>query len=86
MKSLEKKEHLPRPTSMHHIVEDFLTTWDGPISHILPLRRFLENVFSNDMRERFAESCLEIALTHKTSPYHCNEFYMKGEGLVEAKI
>lgn len=85
MKNKERKEHLPRPTSMHHIVEDFLTTWDGPVSHILPLRRFLENIYGTDLRERFAESCLEIALTHKTLPHHCNETFMKGEGLMRMK-
>ncbi|KAK3091462.1 hypothetical protein FSP39_019980 [Pinctada imbricata] len=30
---------LPRPKLLHHIVEDFLTSWDGPLSHLLPLRR-----------------------------------------------
>jgi hypothetical protein len=39
MKYKPAKDHLPRPAALHHIVEDFLTSWDGSISHILPLRR-----------------------------------------------
>lgn len=81
MKNKDRKEHLPRPAALHHIVEDFLTIWDAPVSHILPLRRFIENIFGRDLRERFAESCLETALTYKTLPYHCSEVYMNGEGL-----
>ena len=30
---------LPVPDRLHHIVEDFLTEFDAPISHILPTRR-----------------------------------------------
>lgn len=30
---------LPEPDRLHHIVEDFLTEFDAPISHILPTRR-----------------------------------------------
>lgn len=30
---------LPTPDRLHHIVEDFLTEFDAPISHILPTRR-----------------------------------------------
>ena len=81
MKQRDKREHLPRPKALHHTVEDFLTTWDGPISHILPLRRFLEGILDTDFRFHFAESCLEMALTHTSLPYYCTEMYMKGEGL-----
>ena len=81
MKHKERKEHLPRPTVLHHTVEDFLTTWDAPTSHILPLRRFLETVFGTDFRRHFAESCMEMALTHTSLPYHCAESYMRGEGI-----
>lgn len=45
---------LPRPDAIHHIVEDFLTDWTAPNAHILPLRRFLENCLSTDLRNFFA--------------------------------
>lgn len=45
---------LPRPTAIHHIVEDFLTDWTAPVGHILPLRRFLENCLDTDLRSFYA--------------------------------
>lgn len=45
---------LPRPTAIHHIVEDFLTDWTAPLGHILPLRRFLENCLDTDLRSFYA--------------------------------
>lgn len=47
---------LPRPAAIHHIVEDFLTDWTAPVSHILPLRRFLENCLDTDLRSFYAGS------------------------------
>lgn len=85
MKAVGRKEHLPRPNMLHHIVEDFLTTWNAPLSHILPLRRFFETIFSTDLRQHYAESCMEMALTHTSLPYHCAESYMRGEGLTVMK-
>ncbi|KAM4021437.1 FAD-dependent oxidoreductase domain-containing protein 2 isoform 2-T2 [Anomaloglossus baeobatrachus] len=45
---------LPRPDHIHHVVEDFLTDWTGPNSHMLPLRRFLENCLKKDLRNFYA--------------------------------
>ena len=45
---------LPRPKAIHHMVEDFLTEWEGPISHIQPLRRFLEHCVQTDLRAFYA--------------------------------
>lgn len=45
---------LPRPKAIHHMVEDFLTEWDSPISHIQPLRRFLEHCVQTDLRAFYA--------------------------------
>lgn len=45
---------LPRPAAIHHILEDFLTDWTAPVSHILPLRRFLENCLGTDLRSFYA--------------------------------
>ena len=73
---------LPKPKLLHHIVEDFLTSWDAPTSHVLPLRRFLEGVVGSDLREYFSEVCLKIALTHEDVPYSCQQHFMQGQGLV----
>ncbi|WAQ97521.1 FXRD2-like protein [Mya arenaria] len=86
MKYKGMSNHLPRPDLLHHIVEDFLTTWDASTSHILPLRRFLENVLNKDMRNYFAEDCMEMALTNLDVPYSCQEFYMNGAGLAGSTL
>ncbi|NXL61559.1 FXRD2 protein, partial [Chordeiles acutipennis] len=73
---------LPRPDAIHHIVEDFLTDWTAPNAHILPLRRFLENCLSTDLRNFFAESCFLFAFTHQKLPPFCRQGYMRMQGLV----
>lgn len=45
---------LPRPKAIHHMVEDFLTEWESPLSHIQPLRRFLEHCVQTDLRTFYA--------------------------------
>ena len=74
-------ENLPRPDRVHHTVEDFLTLFTAPLSHILPLRRFLESVFERDMRHYFAEECLQLALTHRMLPHMCQTYFMRGEAI-----
>ena len=44
--------------------------------HIIPLRRFLEGVFGQDLRSFFAESCFEV--------YACVYFVMHNEKLVSS--
>ncbi|XP_042849106.1 FAD-dependent oxidoreductase domain-containing protein 2 isoform X3 [Panthera tigris] len=73
---------LPRPTAIHHIVEDFLTDWTAPVGHILPLRRFLENCLDTDLRSFYAESCFLFALTHQKLPPFCQQGYLRTQGLV----
>ncbi|XP_069510476.1 FAD-dependent oxidoreductase domain-containing protein 2 [Ambystoma mexicanum] len=73
---------LPRPDAIHHVVEDFLTDWTAPISHILPLRRFLENCLGTDLRNFFAESCFLFALTRRKQPPFCQLGYLKMQGLM----
>lgn len=70
MKKL-KWQILPRPDMTHHILEDFLTRWDAPQVHIMPLRRFLENVLDKDLRHFTAEECLLHGLTHQKLPPLC---------------
>ncbi|KAM4670263.1 FAD-dependent oxidoreductase domain-containing protein 2 isoform 1-T1 [Amazona ochrocephala] len=72
---------LPRPDAIHHIVEDFLTDWTAPNAHILPLRRFLENCLSTDLRNFFAESCFLFAFTRQKLPPFCRQGYMRMQGL-----
>ncbi|KAI0232319.1 FAD-dependent oxidoreductase domain-containing protein 2 [Lamellibrachia satsuma] len=81
MKARTKYEILPRPDHKHHIVEDFLTLWDGPVSHILPLRRFLETVTHRDLRNFYADDCFEMAMLHQTVPLYCQQHYLKGAGI-----
>ncbi|XP_030263885.1 FAD-dependent oxidoreductase domain-containing protein 2 [Sparus aurata] len=72
---------LPRPKAIHHMVEDFLTEWEGPISHIQPLRRFLEHCVQTDLRAFYAESCFRASLTHRAPPLFCQQGYLKQQGV-----
>uniref|UniRef100_A0A3B4YPZ7 FAD-dependent oxidoreductase domain containing 2 n=1 Tax=Seriola lalandi dorsalis TaxID=1841481 RepID=A0A3B4YPZ7_SERLL len=72
---------LPRPKAIHHMVEDFLTEWEGPISHIQPLRRFLERCVQTDLRSFYAESCFHSSLTHRKPPLFCQQGYLKRQGV-----
>ncbi|XP_041855468.1 FAD-dependent oxidoreductase domain-containing protein 2 [Melanotaenia boesemani] len=72
---------LPRPKAIHHMVEDFLTEWDGPLSHIQPLRRFLEHCVQSDLRAFYAESCFHLALTHRKPPLSCQQGYLNRQGI-----
>ncbi|XP_057597914.1 FAD-dependent oxidoreductase domain-containing protein 2 isoform X3 [Hippopotamus amphibius kiboko] len=73
---------LPRPTAIHHIVEDFLTDWTAPVGHILPLRRFLENCLDTDLRSFYAESCFLFTLTRQKLPPFCQQGYLRTQGLM----
>uniref|UniRef100_X1ZGH8 FAD-dependent oxidoreductase domain-containing protein 2 n=1 Tax=Capitella teleta TaxID=283909 RepID=X1ZGH8_CAPTE len=84
MENLFPHENLPRPDRLHHMVEDFLTNWDAPKSHILPLRRFLENIFNQDERQFFSHECFEMGMKFDHLPPFCNRFYMAGRGLDSA--
>uniref|UniRef100_A0A6Q2YFM4 FAD-dependent oxidoreductase domain containing 2 n=1 Tax=Esox lucius TaxID=8010 RepID=A0A6Q2YFM4_ESOLU len=73
---------LPRPKAVHHMVEDFLTEWDGPISHSQPLRRFLEHCLHTDLRAFYAESCFRFSLTNRKPPLFCRQGYLRKHGVV----
>ncbi|XP_016394600.1 FAD-dependent oxidoreductase domain-containing protein 2-like [Sinocyclocheilus rhinocerous] len=73
---------LPRPEAVHHMVEDFLTEWDQPISHSQPLRRFLEHCLQTDLRAFYAESCFLLSLTSRTPPLFCRQGYLRKQGIV----
>lgn len=72
---------LPRPKAIHHMVEDFLTEWDGPLSHVQPLRRFLEHCVQTDLRAFEAETCFHSALTHRKPPLFCQQGYLSQQGV-----
>ncbi|XP_070778613.1 FAD-dependent oxidoreductase domain-containing protein 2 [Enoplosus armatus] len=72
---------LPRPKAIHHMVEDFLAEWESPISHIQPLRRFLEHCVQTDLRAFYAESCFHSSLTHRKPPLFCQQGYLKQQGV-----
>ncbi|GFR80633.1 FAD-dependent oxidoreductase domain-containing protein 2-like [Elysia marginata] len=84
MSKKSSKDTLPQPDYLHHFVEDFHAFWDASHSHILPLRRFLENVYEADQREFFSASCFQIAMTMGNSPESCQHRYLRGMGLVGA--
>lgn len=70
MKLRPKGWPLPRPKAIHHTIEDFLAEWDAPISHIQPLRRFLEHCVQTDLRAFYAGkvasgSCSEKCPLHQ---------------------
>ncbi|XP_069766057.1 FAD-dependent oxidoreductase domain-containing protein 2 [Narcine bancroftii] len=73
---------LPRPSHIHHVVEDFLTDWTAAKAHILPLRRFLETCLGTDLRYFFAESCFKFALTNQHLPPFCHHGYLNRQGLL----
>ncbi|KAK3737352.1 hypothetical protein RRG08_036756 [Elysia crispata] len=75
------EDTLPKPDNLHHFIEDFLTSWDTSKSHILPLRRFLENVYQADQREFFSASCFQMAMTLGSIPESCHHRYLRGMGL-----
>lgn len=78
---LEGPNTLARPIRIHHMVEDFLTEWAAPLSHVLPLRWFLEYASGRDLRKFYAETCFKYAMTGTSSPVFCEEGYLKGNGL-----
>ncbi|XP_020627946.1 FAD-dependent oxidoreductase domain-containing protein 2-like [Orbicella faveolata] len=86
MPKSSKEGVLPRPDRIHHIVEDFLTLWNAPKAHILPLRRFMENVVDSDLRSFFASSCFKIIMTRKSAPIKCRRHYIEGPMLPTPKF
>ncbi|XP_028406643.1 FAD-dependent oxidoreductase domain-containing protein 2-like [Dendronephthya gigantea] len=81
VKAMGKDYSLPKPDRIHHIVEDFLTKWTGPFSHLVPLRRFLEHLQGEDLRNFFSQSCFKLAMTHTRLPRRCNDYFLKGSSL-----
>ena len=65
---------LPRPKAIHHMVEDFLAEWDSPISHIQPLRRFLEHCVQTDLRAFYAGKavCFVLQILFLKYEFHTN--------------
>ncbi|CAK6960351.1 FAD-dependent oxidoreductase domain-containing protein 2 [Scomber scombrus] len=77
---------LPRPKAIHHMVEDFLAEWESPISHIQPLRRFLEHCVQTDLRAFYAESCFRFSLIHRKPPLFCRQGYLKQQGVTHNSL
>jgi hypothetical protein len=72
---------LPRPTRVHHVLEDFLTQWTAPITHVLPLRRFLESCVDTDLRSFNIETCFVAELTTRRGPIGCESYRTSGWGV-----
>jgi hypothetical protein len=72
-------ETLPKPDGIHHILEDFTTQFDGPTTHILPFRRFVEHHLGLDLRTFTAETCIAMTLSIKYDsltdlPHGCRRY------------
>lgn len=83
---MQRRPHgwtLPRPKAIHHMIEDFLTEFDAPLSHVQPLRRFLEHCTQTDLRAFYAESCFRSSLTHRKAPLFCQQGYLKKQGIAQ---
>ncbi|XP_077982946.1 FAD-dependent oxidoreductase domain-containing protein 2-like [Glandiceps talaboti] len=77
---------LPRPSKIHHMNSDFLTSWKSPNSHVLPLRRFIENILERDLRYFYDDQCFRFAMTRGEVPSTCQDFYQRGIGIPGQKI
>ncbi|XP_059155814.1 FAD-dependent oxidoreductase domain-containing protein 2-like [Physella acuta] len=77
-------DRLPRPDSLHHIVEDFLVLWQSQNEHVTPVRRWLESVLNRSLRSYFSERCFEMAMTYADVPESCDKNYNLGQGLLGA--
>uniref|UniRef100_H2YH81 Uncharacterized protein n=1 Tax=Ciona savignyi TaxID=51511 RepID=H2YH81_CIOSA len=64
--------NLPIPDRLLHLMEDFSLQYDLPSSHVLMLRRFMEETLGHDLRNWFAEDCLKISLTSSLLPFGCH--------------
>ncbi|XP_078483409.1 FAD-dependent oxidoreductase domain-containing protein 2-like [Ciona intestinalis] len=67
-----KKWILPVPDRNFHIVEEFTTKFDAYNTHVLTLRRFMEDTLKTDSRHWFADHCLTLSLTSTKLPIACN--------------
>ncbi|KAH9504274.1 FAD-dependent oxidoreductase domain-containing protein 2, partial [Bulinus truncatus] len=81
LKQMGVNDRLPRPDSIHHIVEDFLVFWESLNEHIRPLRRWLEHILHKNLRQFYSEKCFHMALTHRNVPESCQVYYLEGRGL-----
>lgn len=72
---------LPIPDQIHHIVEDFTTVFDAPISHVLGVRRFFERLLEKDLRQFYVEQCMVANLLSTTLPESCKMHDMHGSGI-----
>ena len=81
MKALPHWQVMPRPQRLHHIVEDFLAIWNTPVSHVLPLRRFFENITDLDLRNFYSDDCMMLLLLSEDVPLYCRTSYLQGQGI-----
>jgi len=81
LKTEDKPPHQqPTPHQLHFMPEDFLAKWVTPKHHIIPLRKFLQDVFQEDLRHFSSENCFHYAMTLSKLPAGCDEFIF-GRGL-----
>jgi hypothetical protein len=60
--------------TVYHVLEDFLTNWHARQSHVLPMRRFVESIFQQDLRQFSSETCFKFLFHYGNYlPLSCKE-------------
>ncbi|XP_003385457.1 PREDICTED: FAD-dependent oxidoreductase domain-containing protein 2-like [Amphimedon queenslandica] len=79
---------MPKPTSYHHIVEDFLTDWTSRQADIIPVRRFIEDAVQSDLRSFSTDECFELSILYGTEniPLYCKQHYFHGTSFPNINI
>jgi thioredoxin reductase len=65
--------------TVYHVLEDFLTNWHARQSHVLPMRRFVESIFQQDLRQFSSETCFKFLFHYGNYlPLSCKEHLQGG--------
>uniref|UniRef100_H2YH82 FAD/NAD(P)-binding domain-containing protein n=1 Tax=Ciona savignyi TaxID=51511 RepID=H2YH82_CIOSA len=64
---------LPVPDTLVSLIEEFTTKFDAERTHVLMIRRFIEDSLGVDTRHWFADQCLKISLTTSNIPLGCQQ-------------
>jgi thioredoxin reductase len=76
---LHSEQYMPKPDSYHAIITSVKLHWDGHESHLLPLRKWVESLTSQDLRFFNPTTCITLALasTHGVTdglPLDCQHY------------
>ncbi|KAK3089494.1 hypothetical protein FSP39_004045 [Pinctada imbricata] len=74
MTSRKKRELLPKPDGLHHMVEDFNTDWSRPVTHVIPLRAFIGSMLNVSLAGFSQNECFLFSLSYDSLPQRCLEY------------